>query len=121
MTVSEPFKMSIKRIDPGPRMSDAVVYGPMVFVAGQVADGETVTEQTKGVLAEIDEALAKAGTDKSKLLTATIYLADISTFAEMNAVWDSWVSPGNTPARATVEAKLATPKYKVEIVVTAAV
>lgn len=113
--------MSIKRIDPGPRMSDAVVYGPVVYLAGQVAEGANVTAQTEGVLAQIDALLAKAGTDKSKLLTATIYLSDIATFAEMNAVWDKWVAPGNTPARATVEARLASPVYRVEIVVTAAV
>ncbi|QFR32112.1 RidA family protein [Ancylobacter sp. TS-1] len=112
--------MSIKRIEVGPRMSEAVIHGSVVYLAGQVAKGETVTAQTEAVLASIDALLAQAGTDKSKLLTATIYLADIATFAEMNAVWDKWVSAGNTPARATVQALLATPDYKVEIVVKAA-
>ena len=77
-------------------------------------------EQTQDVLSIIDGHLKKAGSDKSKLLTATIYLTDMKTFAEMNAVWDGWVSAGNTPARATVEAKLASPQYNVEIMVTAA-
>jgi enamine deaminase RidA (YjgF/YER057c/UK114 family) len=84
------------------------------------AAGESVTRQTQEVLSIIDGHLAKAGSNKSKLLTATIYLTDMNTFAEMNAVWDGWVSAGNTPARATVEAKLAAAKYNVEIMVTAA-
>ncbi|WP_371345847.1 RidA family protein [Ancylobacter sp. IITR112] len=113
--------MSITRIEVGPRMSEAVVHGSVAYLAGQVAKGDSVTAQTQAVLGQIDALLAKAGTDKSRLLTATIYLADIATFAEMNAVWDAWVAAGNTPARATVEAALATPDYKVEIVVTAAV
>ncbi len=79
-----------------------------------------LTEQTKSILSQIDGFLAKAGTDKSKLLSANIWITDMANFAEMNAVWDAWVSPGNTPARATVEAKLATPDYKVEIMVVAA-
>jgi enamine deaminase RidA (YjgF/YER057c/UK114 family) len=104
-------------------MSKAVVNGNTVYLAGLVADepkGKSVTEQTKNILAQIDGYLAKAGTDKSKVLTANIWITDMANFAEMNAVWDAWVSPGNTPARATVEAKLATPDYKVEIMVTAA-
>lgn len=113
--------MSIKRIETGPRMSQAVVHGSVVYLAGQVALGANVTEQTGAVLAQIDHLLAAAGTDKSKLLSATIYLTDMATFGEMNAVWEAWVSPGNTPARATVEAALATPDYKVEIVVVAAI
>ena len=115
--------MSIQRYDTGPRMSQVVIHGDTVFLAGVVAGkaaGESVTRQTQEVLAIIDGHLAKAGTDKSKLLTATIYLTDMKTFAEMNAVWDGWVSAGNTPARATVEAKLAAPQYNVEIMVTAA-
>lgn len=114
--------MSIKRIGAGPRMSRAVVANGMVYLAGQVANnaaGKSVGEQTKDILSLIDSVLAQAGTDKSKLVSANIWLSDISTFAEMNAVWDAWVSPGNTPARATVEAKLADPKYAVEIMVTA--
>jgi enamine deaminase RidA (YjgF/YER057c/UK114 family) len=88
-------------------------------VAGEAA-GESVAQQTQEVLSIIDGHLAKAGSDKSKLLTATIYLTDMKNFAEMNAVWDGWVSAGNTPARATVEARLAAPQYSVEIMVTAA-
>ena len=115
--------MSIQRFDTGPRMSQVVVHGDTVYLAGVVAKtmaGESVTKQTQEVLSIIDGHLAKAGTDKSKLLTATIYLPDMGTFAEMNAVWDGWVSPGNTPARATVEARLAAPRYGVEIMVIAA-
>lgn len=115
--------MTIQRFDVGPRMSQAVVHGDTVYLAGVVAKitaGESVTKQTQEVLSIIDGHLAKAGSDKSKLLTTTIYLTDMKTFAEMNAVWDGWVSAGNTPARATVEAKLAAPQYNVEIMVTAA-
>jgi enamine deaminase RidA (YjgF/YER057c/UK114 family) len=115
--------MTIQRIKPGPRMSGAVVHGNTVYLAGQVANqaaGQSVTEQTRDILSIIDSLLAEAGTDKSKLLMANIWLTDMATFQEMNAVWDSWVSPGNTPARATVEAKLAAPQFKVEIAVIAA-
>ena len=115
--------MSIERIGAGPRMSKAVVHGNTVYLAGQVADkakGGSVADQTKDVLSIIDDLLKQAGTDKSKLLSANIWLTDISTFAEMNSAWDAWVSPGNPPARATVEAKLAAPDYKVEIAVIAA-
>jgi enamine deaminase RidA (YjgF/YER057c/UK114 family) len=115
--------MTIHRFDTGPRMSQVVIHGDTIYLAGVVASnvaGESVTRQTQDVLSIIDGHLKKAGSDKSKLLTATIYLTDMKTFAEMNAVWDGWVSPGNTPARATVEAKLASPKYSVEIMVAAA-
>ncbi len=115
--------MTIQRHDVGPRMSKCVVHGDTVYLAGIVADnpkGKSVTDQTKDILAQIDNFLAKAGTDKTKLLTANIWITDMANFAEMNAVWDTWVSQGNTPARATVEAKLATPDYKVEIMVVAA-
>lgn len=115
--------MSIQRIEVGPRMSQCVVHGDVVYTAGQVAQnaaGSSVAEQTRDVLASIDRLLAAAGTDKSKLLTANIWLSDMVTFAEMNQVWDGWVVAGQTPARATVEAKLADPKYRVEIMVTAA-
>ena len=107
-------KMTIQRFDTGPRMSQVVVHGDTVYLAGVVANkaaGESVTKQTQEVLSIIDGHLAKAGTDKSKLLTTTIYLTDMNTFAEMNTVWDGWVSAGNTPARATVEVKLAAPQY----------
>jgi enamine deaminase RidA (YjgF/YER057c/UK114 family) len=115
--------MTIQRIKPGPRMSGAVVHGNTVYLAGQVAQesaGKSVTEQTKEILTIIDGLLAEAGSDKSKILMANIWITDMGTFQEMNAVWDAWVSPGNTPARATVEAKLATPAFKVEIAVIAA-
>jgi enamine deaminase RidA (YjgF/YER057c/UK114 family) len=113
----------IERIEPGPRMSMAVAYGPTVYLAGQVARnaaGGSVTEQTRDILSIIDGLLEKAGTDKSKLLSANIWLTDIGTFGEMNAVWDAWVAPGCAPARATVEAQLASAQYKVEIAVIAA-
>ena len=113
--------MSVKRINAGARMSGAVVNGNTVYLAGQVADGPTVKAQTEAVLKKIDDLLGAAGSSKANLLSTVIYLSDIRTFDEMNAVWDAWVSPGNTPARATVEARLANPKYLVEIMVTAAV
>lgn len=116
--------MSIKRINVGPRMSQAVVHGNTVYLSGQVATekaGASVTEQTKEIVQQIDNLLAAAGTDKTKLLSAGIFIADIATFAEMNAVWDTWVSPGNTPCRTTIETKLAAPKYAIEISVIAAV
>lgn len=113
----------LTRIDTSARMSQAVIHGGIAYLAGQVgAEGATVTEQTKAVLANIDAVLAKAGTDKTKLITAQIWVANIETdFADMNAVWDAWVSAGCAPARYTGEAKLATPGFKVEIIVTAAV
>lgn len=114
--------MSIRRIEVGPRMSEAVVHGRTVYLAGQVADDTAAgtTQQTQQVLASIDALLAQAGTDKTRLLSATVYLANIGEFAEMNAAWDAWVPKGNTPARATVEARLANPGYRVEIVCVAA-
>lgn len=115
--------MTIERIESGTRMSKAVVHGDTVYLAGQVAQqaiGASVTEQTREILAIIDGLLVKAGTDKTKLLSASIWLTDIATFGEMNAVWDGWVAPGCAPARATVEARLATPQFKVEIAVIAA-
>lgn len=112
----------IKRLQSGLRMSQAVIHGDTVYLAGQVATDPAadVAGQTRQILGEIDRLLAEAGTDKTKVLSATIYLADIGTFAQMNSVWDTWVPAGNTPARATVEAKLAAPAYKVEIQVVAA-
>ncbi len=115
--------MSITRLHTGPRMSQAVIHGGVVYLAGQVADpakARTVGEQTKDILGAIDRLLAEAGSDKTKILSATIYLADIAAFSEMNAVWDAWVPAGHTPARATVEAKLAAPAYVVEIACVAA-
>jgi enamine deaminase RidA (YjgF/YER057c/UK114 family) len=113
--------MTIKRFETGPRMSQAVVHNGTVYVAGQVAKGATVKDQTTAILKQIDSLLAAAGTDKTKLLSATIWLVNMGTFAEMNSVWDPWVSPGNTPARACVESRLATPEYLVEIAVICAV
>jgi len=113
--------MAIKRHNVGPRMSQAVENGNTVYLAGLVADdaSQDVKGQTKQILAKIDALLKAAGTDKSKLLSANIWLTDIATWSQMNEVWDAWVSPGNTPARATVEAKLAGPGLKVEIMVQA--
>lgn len=116
--------MEIKRFHTGPRMSQCVVHGNTVYTAGQVAKnapGKSVTEQTKDILAAIDSLLAEAGSDKSKLLSATIWLNSMDDFAEMNAVWDAWVVPGHTPCRACVQSpKLASKDYTVEIMVTAA-
>ncbi len=113
--------MTITRIDAGPRMSQAVVHGDTVYLAGQVgAPGDSVTAQTKAIVAQIEDLLARTGSDKSKLLSATIWLADMADFGEMNAVWDAWIAGQDAPARATGEAKLATPDYKVEIIITAA-
>jgi len=115
--------MSVSYIKPGARMTQAVVHGATVYVAGQVAADPVadVKKQTQQILAQIDALLADAATDKSKLLSATIWLTDMRTFADMNSVWDAWVVQGHTPARATVEAKLAAPQYLVEIAVIAAI
>lgn len=110
----------ITRIEPGKRMSAAVIHGDTVYLAGQVGEGLDVTAQARSALAEVDRLLALAGTDKSRILSTTIWLADIGDFAAMNAVWESWVDPANPPARATGEARLATPDYKVEFIVVAA-
>jgi enamine deaminase RidA (YjgF/YER057c/UK114 family) len=111
----------ITRLETGPRMSQAVVHNGLVYLAGQVGTpGAPIAEQTKAVLAEVDRLLAAAGTDKTRILTAQIWLGDIADFAAMNAVWDGWVPQGHCPARWTGEAKLATPDYKVEVIVTAA-
>ena len=115
--------MGIQRVHNGDRMSQIVVHGDTVYLAGQVASGApggSVAEQTKDILDRIDSHLAEAGTDKSKLLSATIWITDMAKFEEMNAVWDAWVNPGNAPCRACVEAKLASEKYNVEIMVVAA-
>ena len=113
--------MTIERIECGARMSQAVVHGNTVYLAGQVnKDVANVTAQTQAVLKQIDDLLAKAGSSKNRILSATIYLADMKTFADMNKAWDAWVPALATPARATVEAKLAGPEYLVEIAVIAA-
>ena len=115
--------MKIKRLHVGPRMSQAVIYNGVVWLAGQVATEAVpdIAGQTRQVLAAIDALLAEAGSDKQHLLTAQIFLADMADFAAMNKVWDAWVDAADPPARATVEAALARPGWKVEIVVSAAV
>ena len=113
--------MSIQRIHSGPRMSQAVIHNGIVHLAGQIgAPGEDATAQTRAVLASIDALLAEAGTDKSRLLTATIWLADMADFGAMNLIWEAWLGGAGAPTRATGEVRLATPDYKVEIIVTAA-
>jgi enamine deaminase RidA (YjgF/YER057c/UK114 family) len=114
---------TIQRFDVGARMSDMAVHGERVFLAGQVAADATqdIGGQTRQVLAAIDALLARAGSDKTRIVMAQIYLADIAAdFAGMNAVWDAWVVPAHTPPRATVQAKLAKPEWKIEVVVMAA-
>ena len=111
----------IKRIETGARMSQAVIHNGIVYLAGQVGKpGESVADQTREVLAQIDRLLAECGSDKTRILSAQVWLADMADFAQMNAVWDGWVAPGHAPARATGESALATPDYKVEIIVVAA-
>jgi enamine deaminase RidA (YjgF/YER057c/UK114 family) len=119
--------MTIERRNVGPRLSDLVIYAPppggrLVYLAGQVAEDRNadIEGQTRSVLAQIDRLLAEAATDKRHILSATIYLADMADYAAMNAVWDAWVPQGDPPARATVEAKLAHPAYRVEIQLVAA-
>ena len=110
----------ITRIEPGKRMSGAVVHNGIVYLAGQVGEpGSNVADQTCQVLAEVDRLLALAGSDKTRILRAQIWMADMVDFPAMNEVWDAWVAPGHAPARATGEAKLATPDYLVEIIITA--
>ncbi len=113
----------ILRIEPGPRMSEAVIHGDKIYSCGIVADkaaGKSVKEQTQDILQQIDSLLAQAGSDKTRILKANIWLADITTFDQMNQAWDAWVVPGKTPARATVEARLAALGYGVEIMIEAA-
>jgi enamine deaminase RidA (YjgF/YER057c/UK114 family) len=116
--------MSTTRMHTGPRMSQAVIHNQTIYLAGQVAGdarGGSVTEQTKDVLSKIDALLAEAKSDKTKILSATIWLTDMSSFSEMNAVWEAWLADGPTPARATVVSpQLASPDFNIEIVVIAA-
>ena len=114
--------MAIKRIDPGPRLSQAVVYGDTIYVAGQVAADASAdgAGQTRQILNQIDALLAQGGSDKSRILWANVWLADMADYAAMNAEWEAWIPKGQTPARATVEAKLVTPQFKVEIACVAA-
>ena len=113
----------ITRIEPGARMSEAVIHNGKVYTCGIVAGdamGKSVYEQTKDILQQLDSLLESAGSDKTRILKCNIWLSDISTFSEMNKAWDAWVVPGKTPARATVEAKLAARDYAVEIMIEAA-
>lgn len=113
----------IKRIEPGARMSEAVIYDNKIYTAGIVADaaqGKSVFEQTQDILQQIDNILAKAGSDKTRILKANIWLTNLANFDQMNKAWDSWVVAGKTPARATVEAKLAGAGWDVEIMIEAA-
>ena len=109
--------MSITRLQPGPRLSQAIVHGGLVYLAGQVAvDPAADTEtQTRQILGKIDAVLAQAGTGKARLLTATVWLTDINDYAAMNRAWDAWIEPGCAPARACIESRLAAPGLKVEI------
>ena len=116
--------MTIKRIGAGKRMSEAVIHGGKVYLSGFIAEkaaGKSVKEQTIDILQQIDATLKQAGTDKTKILKANIWLTDIKTWSEMNEAWDAWVVPGQAPTRATVEAKLAGPEFDVEIMVEAAI
>ena len=114
---------TIKRVNVAKRLSDMAVFNNVAYLAGQVADdiSQDVTGQTAQVLATIDKLLAEAGTDKSRILMAQIFVANMKEFDGMNKAWDAWVADGNAPPRATIEARLASPDYKVEIVVTAAI
>jgi len=114
--------MSIQRFHVGARLSEMAVHGNTIYLAGQVAEdnSQDMAGQTRQVLAAIDKLLAEAGSDKSRILSTTIFVADMAEFPAMNAVWDAWVVPGNTPPRATVQAKLAKPEWRVEMQVIAA-
>jgi enamine deaminase RidA (YjgF/YER057c/UK114 family) len=114
--------MSIQRHNVGKRLSEIVVHNGTAYLAGEVPDdtSKDITGQTEQVLAKIDKLLAQVGSDKTKILSAQIFIADMGEFAGMNAAWDKWVAPGHTPARATIEAQLANPAYKVEIMCIAA-
>ena len=116
------FKMAIQRFHVGPRLSEIAIHNGTVYLAGQIAEDTEldIVGQTKEVLASIDALLAEANSDKSLILSTQIYLADMQDFAGMNSVWEGWVVQGATPPRATVEAKLANPKCKVELVIVAA-
>lgn len=113
----------VQRFDVGPRLSEMAVHNGVAYLAGQVAgdDSQDITGQTTQVLAQIDALLARAGTDKSRILMCQIFIADLADFPAMNAVWERWVPAGHAPPRATVQAALARPGWRVEMVVTAAV
>ena len=113
--------MSIQRFHVGPRLSETAIFNKVVYLAGQIPDDATqdIAGQTAQVLAHIDRLLAEAGSDKSRILSCQIFLSDISLIGSMNQVWDAWVAQGNSPPRATVEARLANPDWLIEVVVTA--
>jgi enamine deaminase RidA (YjgF/YER057c/UK114 family) len=115
--------MTIQRHNVGKRLSEIVVHNGVAYLAGEVPDDTTkdITAQTSQVLAKIDRLLAQVGSDKTKILSAQIFLADMADFAGMNAAWEKWVAAGETPARATIEARLANAAYKVEIMCIAAI
>jgi enamine deaminase RidA (YjgF/YER057c/UK114 family) len=115
--------MSVRHIDPGPRLSEATILGDRMYLSGMIPEDVSadISGQVKQALAEIDALLKKGGSDKTKILSAVIWLSDIADFAAMNAVWDAWVVAGQAPARATVQARLSDPKMKVEIMVVAAI
>ncbi|MES2291928.1 MAG: RidA family protein [Pseudomonadota bacterium] len=115
---------AIRRIEAGPRLSEAIIYGERIYTSGFVADamqGKSVLDQTTDILKQIDSMLALAGSDKTRILKANIWLSDIETFDQMNQAWEAWVIPGQAPARATVEARLADPAYNVEIMIEAVI
>lgn len=114
---------NVVRIDPGPRLSEASAHGNRLYLSGMIPEDTSldITGQVKQALAEIDALLVRGGSDKAKILSAVIWLADIGDFAAMNAAWDAWIVPGQAPARATVQARLNDPGMKVEIMVVAAI
>ena len=112
--------MTIERLQTSARMSKIVKHNGVAYICGQVGDGESVTAQTEECLRRVDALLTEAGSDRTRILQAIIWVADMADFAEMNAVWDAWVPEGHAPARACGEAKLARDVLKVEIIVTAA-
>src|SRR4051812_27225735 len=116
--------MTLQRIGVGPRLSEAAIYNGTVYLAGQVADQNPdadMTGQAREVLGHVERLLKEAGTDKSRIVQCQIFLRDIADIAAMNAVWDTWIPAGNTPPRATVQAALADPRWRIEVVVIAAV
>lgn len=118
------FRMAIKRLHPGKRMSEGVVHGDRVILAGQVTDeanaSKGIQDQARAVLGQIDALLAEAGTSKSNLLFAQVWLADMADFAGFNEIWDTWIDPANPPARACVQSAMVKPEWKVEVQVQAA-
>jgi enamine deaminase RidA (YjgF/YER057c/UK114 family) len=114
--------MEIKRLHVGKRLSETAIHNGTVYLAGQIAEdtAQDIAGQTREVLGHVDRLLNEAGSDKTRILSCQIYISDMANFPGMNEVWDAWVVPGNTPPRATVEAKLANPACLVEIVVVAA-